>query len=132
MASPSEMIKFRSMVADAEALKDALRSGARLARACSRSADDPRITRIGRFLRRTSLDELPQLLNVLRGEMSLVGPRPLVIEEDEPIIGLDRSRLLARPGNDRARGRFCATRVPKQDMVEIDYRYADNWSLWLT
>ena len=92
--------------------------------------DDPRVTRIGRFLRRSSLDELPQLLNVLRGEMSLVGPRPLIPDEDAKITGLDRSRLSLMPGMTGPWQILGSTRVPLQEMVKIDYLYAANWSAW--
>ena len=92
--------------------------------------DDPRVTRVGRFLRRTSLDELPQLFNVLRGEMSLVGPRPLVTDEDAQVIGLDRSRLHLTPGM-TGPWQVLGARVPMQEMVGIDYLYVASWSLWL-
>jgi lipopolysaccharide/colanic/teichoic acid biosynthesis glycosyltransferase len=85
---------------------------------------------VGRFLRRTSLDELPQLLNVMRGEMSLVGPRPLVIDEDALVLGLDRSRLHLTPGM-TGPWQILGYRVPIQEMVGIDYLYVANWSLWL-
>jgi exopolysaccharide biosynthesis polyprenyl glycosylphosphotransferase len=125
-----EIFKFRSMVADADDQKDSLRELNDAGDGMFKMRHDPRVTRVGRVLRRTSLDELPQILNVLRGEMSLVGPRPLVIEEDESITGLDRCRLSLAPGM-TGPWQVLPTRVPKRDMIEIDYRYADNWSLWL-
>jgi lipopolysaccharide/colanic/teichoic acid biosynthesis glycosyltransferase len=93
---------------------------------------DPRVTRVGAFLRRTSLDELPQLINVLRGEMSLVGPRPPIKYEVDHYDIWHRSRLLeAKPGitglwqvNGRSRVKF-------DDMVRLDIRYARTWSVWL-
>jgi lipopolysaccharide/colanic/teichoic acid biosynthesis glycosyltransferase len=93
---PFEICKFRSMVPDAEARKSELQE-LNEASGLFKMADDPRITGIGRILRKTSLDELPQLLNVLRGEMSLVGPRPLVVDEDRIITGYDRRRLYLTP-----------------------------------
>ena len=93
--------------------------------------DDPRITRLGRLLRRTNLDELPQLINVLRGEMSLVGPRPLIPTEDELVVGWHRRRLVLTPGMTGHWQVLGSSRVPLEEMVAIDYLYVSNWSLWL-
>src|ERR671922_1142942 len=82
-----ELLKFRTMVRDAERLKESLRGQSVVAWPDFRLPDDPRVTRFGRFLRRTSLDELPQLVNVLRGDMSLVGPRPLPCAESAACTG---------------------------------------------
>jgi exopolysaccharide biosynthesis polyprenyl glycosylphosphotransferase len=124
------IVKFRSMVTDAEALKDGLRALSVAGTGLFKVPDDPRVTRVGRFLRKSSLDELPQLLNVLRGEMSLVGPRPLVVDEDSQVLGLDRSRLRFTPGM-TGPWQLQRSRVPLNEMVEIDYLYAGSWSMWL-
>jgi exopolysaccharide biosynthesis polyprenyl glycosylphosphotransferase len=124
------ILKYRSMVANADAQKDALRASSEGGDGLFKLREDPRVTRVGRFLRRSSLDELPQIFNVLRGDMSIVGPRPLIIEEDEQIFGLDRSRLSLLPGI-TGPWQVLRTRASRQEMVEIDYRYVANWSLWL-
>lgn len=124
------ILKFRSMVPGAEARKDELRSINEAGDGLFKIPNDPRVTRVGRFLRATSLDELPQLLNVVRGEMSLVGPRPLVLDEDAQVLGLDRSRLHLTPGM-TGPWQILGTRVPMQEMVAIDYLYVANWSMWL-
>jgi exopolysaccharide biosynthesis polyprenyl glycosylphosphotransferase len=124
------ILKFRSMVVDAESQKDQLRIHNEAGAGLFKIGDDPRITRIGNLLRRASLDELPQLLNVLRGDMSLVGPRPLVVDEDAQVNGLDRSRLHLTPGM-TGPWQVLGTRVPMEEMVGIDYLYVSSWSLWL-
>jgi exopolysaccharide biosynthesis polyprenyl glycosylphosphotransferase len=124
-----QMIKFRSMVPDAEARKASL-ADQNEAVGLFKIADDPRITRVGRFIRRTSLDELPQLFNVLKGEMSLVGPRPLVVDEDAQVEGLLRSRLHLTPGMTGPWQVIGSARIPMKEMVKIDYRYVASWSLW--
>jgi lipopolysaccharide/colanic/teichoic acid biosynthesis glycosyltransferase len=124
-----ELVKFRTMVADAE------QRGAELV---PQSSDphwlkldrDPRVTRVGRYLRRSSLDELPQLWNVLRGEMSLVGPRPLVESEDELVEGWARGRLDLTPGITGYWQVLGRTIIPFAEMVKLDYLYVTNWSLW--
>jgi exopolysaccharide biosynthesis polyprenyl glycosylphosphotransferase len=126
---PFEICKFRSMVPDAEARKSELQE-LNEASGLFKMADDPRITGIGRILRKTSLDELPQLLNVLRGEMSLVGPRPLVVDEDRVITGYDRRRLYLTPGMTGHWQILGSARVPLHEMRKIDYLYVTNWSLW--
>jgi lipopolysaccharide/colanic/teichoic acid biosynthesis glycosyltransferase len=124
-----EMLKFRSMHDGADARKASLRSRNE-ADGLFKIANDPRITRVGRLLRRTSLDELPQLYNVLRGQMSLVGPRPLVLDEDRRIQGWYRRRLSLTPGITGDWQVFGAARIPLREMITIDYLYVSNWSLW--
>jgi lipopolysaccharide/colanic/teichoic acid biosynthesis glycosyltransferase len=123
------LFKFRSMVADADGRRSEL---------VHRSTDlnwlkldhDPRITRVGGYLRRLSLDELPQLWNVLRGEMSMVGPRPLIEAEDERVEDWGRRRLDLTPGITGYWQVLGRTRIPFEEMVKLDYLYVMNWSLW--
>ncbi|HVM68471.1 MAG TPA: exopolysaccharide biosynthesis polyprenyl glycosylphosphotransferase, partial [Gaiellaceae bacterium] len=122
--------KFRTMVADAEARKAGLRAGNEAGDGLFKIADDPRITRAGRLLRKASLDELPQLLNVVKGDMSLVGPRPLVLDEDAQIAGLDRQRLHLTPGMTGPWQVLGSARTPMSEMVGMDYLYVATWSLW--
>jgi exopolysaccharide biosynthesis polyprenyl glycosylphosphotransferase len=124
------IFKFRSMVVNADAQKESLRALNEGGDGLFKVTCDPRVTRVGRLLRRTSLDELPQLFNVLRGEMSLVGPRPLVVDEDALVLGLDRSRLHLTPGM-TGPWQVLGSRMPMQEMVGLDYLYVANWSLWM-
>jgi exopolysaccharide biosynthesis polyprenyl glycosylphosphotransferase len=123
------LLKFRSMFTDAEDRVDELR-------ALSKDPHwlhlehDPRITRVGLWLRLTSLDELPQLWNVVKGEMSLVGPRPLVASEDQLILGHERARLKLLPGLTGSWQVLGRTTIPFEEMVSLDYLYVVNWSLW--
>jgi exopolysaccharide biosynthesis polyprenyl glycosylphosphotransferase len=123
------VIKFRTMRTDAEQMRAELEA-LNETRGLFKLTDDPRVTRVGRFLRRHSLDELPQFLNVLRGEMSLVGPRPLVVEEDARVAGWQRNRLYLEPGITGAWQIMGSTRVPLEEMAVMDYLYIVNWSLW--
>ena len=125
-----EVMKFRTMVANAEELKDSLRDRNEADGGLFKIEDDPRITRVGQLLRKTSLDELPQLFNVFRGEMSLVGPRPLVLDEDSKIEGWRRRRLHLTPGMTGHWQILGSSRIPLHEMVKIDYLYVANWSLW--
>jgi exopolysaccharide biosynthesis polyprenyl glycosylphosphotransferase len=124
------MLKFRTMVPGAEAMKDSLRDRNEAQDGLFKIADDPRVTRVGSFLRKSALDELPQLFNILKGEMSLVGPRPLVIEEDQRVEGWHRRRLELTPGMTGHWQILGPSRVPLAEMVAIDYLYVANWSLW--
>ena len=127
---PLMMLKFRTMVIDAEQRRSDLQARNEAAAGLFKITDDPRITRVGRRLRGASLDELPQLLNVLLGEMSLVGPRPLVLDEDRQITGLDRRRLALTPGMTGHWQVAGSSRVPLTEMVKLDYIYVAGWSLW--
>jgi exopolysaccharide biosynthesis polyprenyl glycosylphosphotransferase len=124
-----KMVKFRTMDDGADAKKSELQE-LNEADGLFKIAEDPRITRVGRFLRSTSLDELPQLWNVLRGEMSLVGPRPLVIDDDQRVEGWYRHRLELTPGMTGHWQILGSSRIPLHEMVEIDYLYVANWSIW--
>jgi exopolysaccharide biosynthesis polyprenyl glycosylphosphotransferase len=125
-----DMVKFRTMVEGADKMRPELEARNE-SEGLFKIADDPRITRVGKLLRRSSLDELPQLWNVMRGEMSLVGPRPLVLDEDALVEGWRRGRLLVRPGMTGLWQIYGSARIPLQEMVKIDYLYGANWSLWL-
>ena len=127
---PFRMLKFRTMIPEAEELKPDLAHLNEAEGPMFKIADDPRLTPIGRRLRRLSLDELPQLWNVLRGEMSLVGPRPLVPSEDHQVIGRHRDRLRLAPGLTGPWQVLGRTAIPFPEMVKLDYLYVADWSLW--
>jgi lipopolysaccharide/colanic/teichoic acid biosynthesis glycosyltransferase len=126
------IFKFRTMTVDADARKHEvahlnkhLQTDPRMFKV----PNDPRMTRVGRFLRRYSLDELPQLLNVLKGEMSLVGPRPLILDEDQHVNGWGRRRLHLKPGITGLWQVLGRDDITFEEMVELDYRYVAGWSL---
>ena len=128
--TPFRMLKFRTMYQGADRLKAELGHLNEATAPMFKIARDPRITPVGRFLRRTSLDELPQLWNVLRGEMSLVGPRPLIPSEDAQVIGWHRDRLELTPGLTGPWQVMGRTAIPFQEMIKLDYLYVAEWSLW--
>jgi len=118
------------MVLEAEQLKRGLLELNEVDAPMFKITNDPRVTRVGGFLRRTSLDELPQLWNVLRNEMSLVGPRPLIPAEDAYVIGWHRSRLALSPGLTGPWQVMGRNSIPFDEMVTLDYLYLADWSLW--
>ncbi len=126
---PFRMFKFRTMRADAEAHKEELRDRNEAA-GLFKIANDPRVTRVGGWLRKTSIDELVQLVDVVRGTMSLVGPRPVVLDEDRLFEDWQRWRYHLRPGITGPWQILGSTRVPLEEMVKLDYLYCANWSLW--
>lgn len=131
---PFRMHKFRTMVVGADALKPELGHLNQYAAnggdpRMFKAQDDPRTTRLGRVLRRFSLDELPQLVNVLSGDMSMVGPRPLVLDEDRHIADWGRRRLDLKPGITGPWQVLGRNAIPLDEMVGMDYLYVTNWSL---
>ncbi|MBK8190207.1 MAG: sugar transferase [Vampirovibrionales bacterium] len=128
--APFHMLKFRTMRVDADAARDALRAEANLTGELFKLADDPRVTPLGRFLRATSLDELPQLVNVLCGDMSLVGPRPLPPDESGLFRAPYTLRFQVLPGITgiwQVKGRSDAS---FQRLCELELGYLQRWTLW--
>jgi len=129
---PFRICKFRTMSVDADRRKQEL---AHLNQHLSgdprmfKVPDDPRVTHVGRHLRRFALDELPQLFNVFVGEMSLVGPRPLILDEDRHVNGWARRRLDLKPGITGLWQVHGASEIPFEEMIKLDYRYVAGWSL---
>jgi exopolysaccharide biosynthesis polyprenyl glycosylphosphotransferase len=130
---PFTILKFRTMVSDAEQRKQELAALNEMNGPVFKVTNDPRVTPIGRWLRKFSIDELPQLINVLRGEMSLVGPRPLPVDEVKRFSDMaHRRRLSVKPGLTclwQVSGRNNVSDF--KDWVRLDLEYIDNWSLWL-
>ncbi|MGN6431322.1 MAG: sugar transferase [Gaiellaceae bacterium] len=131
--STFRIYKFRTMSVDADARKSEYTHLNKHAAnggdpRMFKIPDDPRITRFGRFLRRHSLDELPQLINVAKGEMSLVGPRPLILEEDQFIHEWARRRLKLKPGITGPWQVLGRSEIPFEEMVKLDYLYVTNWT----
>jgi lipopolysaccharide/colanic/teichoic acid biosynthesis glycosyltransferase len=127
------MLKFRTMVTNAEQLKHELAKLNEMSGPVFKVTNDPRVTPVGRFLRKWSVDELPQLWNVFRGEMSLVGPRPLPVDEVARFDDMaHRRRLSVKPGLTclwQVSGRNNVTDF--KEWVRLDLHYIDNWSIWL-
>jgi exopolysaccharide biosynthesis polyprenyl glycosylphosphotransferase len=128
---PFDLLKFRSMVVGADQKIDELRVKNEGNAVQFKLRCDPRVTRVGRFLRKYSLDELPQLINVLKGEMSFVGPRPHVAQEVEQYGPDVHRRLLVKPGITGLWQVSGRSDLSWQDAVELDVRYVENWSLGL-
>ncbi len=127
-----KIYKFRSMYIDAEARKAALMQQNEMNGLMFKMKDDPRITRVGKFIRKTSLDEFPQFFNVLKGDMSLVGTRPPTVSEFRQYSNYHKRRLAMKPGITgmwQVSGRSDIKDF--EDVVKLDCRYIDNWSLWL-
>lgn len=126
-----EMYKFRSMVVNAEELKEKLEEQNEMSGPMFKIKDDPRVTKVGKFIRKTSIDELPQLWNVLKGDMSLVGPRPSLPKEVEQFDNWMFKRLSVRPGLTcywQVSGR---SNIDFEDWMKLDCRYVDERNLWI-
>jgi exopolysaccharide biosynthesis polyprenyl glycosylphosphotransferase len=126
---PFKILKFRTMVMDAESQLDGLLDLNEASGPLFKIRDDPRVTRVGRFLRKWSLDELPQLWNVLRGHMSLVGPRPPLVREVDQYEDWQMSRLEVRPGLTGLWQVSGRSELAFDDYVRLDLFYIENWSL---
>jgi exopolysaccharide biosynthesis polyprenyl glycosylphosphotransferase len=126
-----DMLKFRTMYADAGARQAELEADNEAEGALFKIRDDPRVTRVGRALRRFSLDEIPQVLNVLRGEMSLVGPRPLPIRDYDLLEAWHRKRYLVLPGMTGLWQIAGRSSLGFDDLVRLDFYYLEHWSIWL-
>lgn len=126
---PFRMYKFRSMYADAEKRLEDLLALNEVEGAMFKMKEDPRVTNIGKFIRKTSIDELPQLVNVLKGDMSLVGPRPPLVREVLEYTDYDKQRLLVKPGCTGLWQVMGRNNVSFQRMVELDLTYIEKQSM---
>ncbi|WP_316250726.1 sugar transferase [Bacillus wiedmannii] len=124
------MYKFRSMVIDAEEKLKGLLEYNEVSGAMFKMKEDPRITKIGKFIRKTSIDELPQLINVLKGEMSLVGPRPPLQREVKVYTSYDKQRLLVMPGCTGLWQVSGRNNLGFEEMVELDLKYIQERNFW--
>ena len=127
---PFSVLKFRTMYEDAEQQKAEILHLNEMDGPLFKVVDDPRFTRFGRYLRRTSLDELPQLINVWKGDMSLVGPRPFVVSEAAEIEGWARKRFEARPGMTGLWQVSGRNELSHLELCRLDYLYVASWSFW--
>ncbi len=125
-----EVLKFRSMFRDAEGRLEALRAHNEMSGPVFKMANDPRVTKVGRLLRRTSLDEFPQFWNVLKGEMSIVGPRPPIPSEVRQYKRWQRRRLSMKPGITCIWQISGRNDIDFERWMELDLQYIDEWSLW--
>ena len=125
------MLKFRTMVAGAAELQRELEPENEAEGALFKIREDPRVTRVGRFLRRFSLDEIPQVINVLKGEMSLVGPRPLPLRDYKLLQDWHRRRYRVLPGMTGLWQISGRSGLSFDDLVRLDFTYLENWSIWL-
>jgi exopolysaccharide biosynthesis polyprenyl glycosylphosphotransferase len=125
------MLKFRTMVAGAAELQATLEEANEASGALFKLKNDPRVTRLGRVLRRLSLDEMPQIVNVLRGEMSLVGPRPLPLRDYRLLEDWHRARYAVLPGMTGLWQISGRSGLTFDDLVRLDFTYLENWSIWL-
>jgi exopolysaccharide biosynthesis polyprenyl glycosylphosphotransferase len=125
------LLKFRTMVADAALEQERLEGANEATGALFKIRNDPRVTSVGRTLRRFSLDEVPNVLNVLRGEMSLVGPRPLPVRDYQKLAPWHRRRSNVLPGMTGLWQIAGRSNLPYDDLVRLDFYYLENWSLWL-
>jgi len=124
------MLKFRTMVADAAERQDELEDENEASGPLFKIREDPRVTRVGKILRRLSLDELPQLVNVLRGQMSLVGPRPLPLRDHAMLADWHKARYLVLPGMTGLWQISGRSGLEFDDLVRLDFTYIENWSIW--
>jgi exopolysaccharide biosynthesis polyprenyl glycosylphosphotransferase len=125
------MLKFRTMVRGAAEQQAVLEEHNEAGGALFKIRDDPRVTRVGRVLRRLSIDELPQVLNVLAGEMSLVGPRPLPLRDFQQLEAWHRKRYNVLPGITGLWQISGRSNLTFDDLVRLDFYYIENWSIWL-
>jgi len=126
-----KMYKFRSMVANAEEIKEKLKEKNEMSGPMFKIKDDPRITKVGKFIRKTSIDELPQLINVLKGDMSLVGPRPSLPSEVKEFESWMLKRLDVKPGITCYWQVMGRNNIDFENWMKLDIKYVNERSLWL-